>query len=296
MALRDASLKRSTIGVAVILTNDYVGCPDCTELPGTRKDRDTWETALKSLLFDVRSHSNLSRKDTIRLLEEVSALDMPAASDDVKQHLVFVYSGHGGKGCIVCQDGQSLSTEKVCEPFLQHRCGTGVAKLLFFDACRGEKLDRGRVRPRAPSVTERGGELMPCEGNCLVVFSTLPGSVAQESTSSSGSPQYGMWSELFAPKLADCNKSLTALLADVNKEMVDQCRGMLPHDVDASFQVAETIKSSLIGDVNLFASAAELRQGEHHREGKFCGRIILQMPKFGSDINFCEKISFYTMK
>ena len=31
--------------------------------------------------------------------------------------------------------------------------------------------------------------------------------------------------------------------------------------------------------------------------GKFCGRIILQFPKFGPDINFCEKIlPFYTMQ
>ena len=276
MAMRDASLKGPTIGVAVILTNDYVNCPDrnCKQLPGTREDHHNWETALKRLHFDVRSHSNLSRKDTIRLLEEVSVLDMSAASDGVKQHLVFVYCGHGHKDHIVCYDGQSLSTDEVCEPFLEHRCGTGVAKLLFFDACRGGKRDTG-VNDRAANVVERGGELnhKPSKGNYLVVFSTLPDSVAQEVTPSSDSPPHGMWSKLFASKLAVCNKSLTALLADVNKEMVDQCRGLLsqpqPHN-KAAFQVAETIKSALIGDVNLLESADELRQSKHHiYRGKF---------------------------
>ena len=271
MAMGNAPL-RPTIGVAVILTNDYVGCPDCTELPGTREDHHTWKRALGNLLFDVRSYFNLNRQRTISLLEHVSTLEISAASSAVKQHLVFVYCGHGQKGCIVCQDGQSLSTDDVCEPFLQHRCGTNVAKLLFFDACRGEKLDKGRVYARSASepgrVADRGGtiaqgELMPSEGNYLVVFSTLSDYTAQElpSSSSPSSPPHGMWSELFAPKLAICDQSLTSLISDVNREMVDQCRRLLSHPQSpeaATFQVAQTC-NALFEDVNLFA-AAQLHQ------------------------------------
>ena len=269
MAMGNAPL-RPTIGVAVILTNDYIGCPDCTELPGRREDHRTWKRALGDLRFDVRSYCNLSRVETIRLLEHVSTLEMSATSGDVKQHLVFVYSGHGQKDYIVCQDGQSLSTDNVCEPFLQHRCGTNVAKLLFFDACRGEKLDKGRVYARSVSepgrVADRGGtiaqgELMPSEGNYLVVFSTLPDYIAQELFSFSGSTSHGMWSQMFAPILATYNKPLTSLIADVNWKMVCECRRLLSLPVSlqgATFQVAETSKGSLIGDVNLFASAAQL--------------------------------------
>ena len=177
MVMGDASLKGQMIGVAVILTNDYVGCPNCKELPGTKEDHRNWKTTLESLLFDVRSYTNLSKEKTIHLLDDVSALDMPATLDDVKQHLVFMYCGHGQKGHIVCQDSQRLSTHDVCKPFLEHRCGTDVTKLLFFDACHGDKLDKGRVYARSASVAEHGGELKPSEGNYPVVFSTLPGSL-----------------------------------------------------------------------------------------------------------------------
>ena len=85
-----------------------------------------------------------------------------------------------------------------------------------------------------------------------------------------------------------------ALLAEVNQKMVDQCRALLSRDDDACFQVAETIMSALIGDVNLFASAAKLRSKHHIYRGKIYERIILQMPKFGPDINFCEKILSFT--
>ena len=273
MAMGNAPL-RPTIGVAVILTNDYVGCPDCTKLPGTREDHHAWKRALGDLRFDVRSYFNLNRQGTISLLEHVSTLEISAASSAVKQHLVFVYCGHGQKGCIVCQDGQSLSTDDVCKPFLQHRCGTGVAKLLFFDACRGEKRDRGRVLARSASVpspervADRGGtsaqdDLMPTEGNHLVVFSTLPDYIAQELLPSPGSTSHGMWSELFAPKMAACNMALLSLIAEVNREMLYMCRSLLSQTEspnNATFQVAEINKCTLIGDVNLFTSAAQLHQ------------------------------------
>ena len=98
----NASPTQPTIGEAVILTNDYVGCPDrnCKELPGTKKDLDAWKKALESLHFYVRPYHNLTKEETIRLLKKVSALDMSAASGDVKQHLVFVYSGHGGRAAL----------------------------------------------------------------------------------------------------------------------------------------------------------------------------------------------------
>ena len=272
----DAVQQSPTIGVAVILTNDYANCPDpkWKELLGTKKDHVTWIQALEALHFSVHPYTNLTRQGTIRLLEHVSALEISATSSAVKQHLVFVYCGHGQKDYIVCQDGERLSTDNVCEPFLQHPCGTGVAKLLFFDACRGEKRDRGRVLARSASepsperVADRGGtsaqgDLMPTEGNHLVVFSTLPDYIAQELLPSPSSTSHGMWSELFAPKMAAWNVALLSLIAEVNREMLYMCRSLLSQTEspnDATFQVAEINKCTLIGDVNLFASAALLRQ------------------------------------
>ena len=264
------------LGVAVILTNDYVGCPNIRwgPLPGTKEDHSAWKSALTHLFFKVESHTNLSKAETIRLLHSVSTSELPAAA--VKQHLVFVYCGHGVKDYIVCQDGQNLSTDEVCEPFLQHRCGTAVAKLLFFDACRGERRDKGMVFARSASMpdpvpqtagrggTSAQGQLMPSEGNYLVVFSTLPDHIAQELSGLAGSPSYGMWSQTFAPKLSMCNKPLSSLLAEVNLEMMWQCRELLSQPQSppgAGFQVAEISKSTLIGDVNLLASARQLLQG-----------------------------------
>ncbi|MDA8002802.1 MAG: caspase family protein, partial [Alphaproteobacteria bacterium] len=106
----NASPTQPTIGEAVIQTNDYVGCPDrnCKELPGTKKDLDAWKKTLESLHFYVRPYHNLTKEETIRLLKKVSALDMSAASGDVKQHLVFVYSGHGGRAAL------SAKTVRAC--------------------------------------------------------------------------------------------------------------------------------------------------------------------------------------
>ena len=232
---------RPGLGVAVILTNDYVRCPDPRWGPllGTKEDATTWRSALEGLFFSVHSYSNLTRNETIQLLHSVSEMEMPDSG--LKQYLVFVYCGHGVKDYIICQDGLSLGTDVVCQPFLQHRGGTAVAKLLFFDACRGEKRDRGKVFARSASepasvlqVGERGGtsaqgNLMPSEGNYLMVFSTLPDYIAQELSGPVGSSSHGMWSQMFASKLPMCNKSLTSLIADVNSDMVQQCRLWLSH-------------------------------------------------------------------
>lgn len=260
----------------MILTNDYVGCPDTKwgPLMGTKEDATTWGKALEGLFFNVQSYSNLTRDDTIRLLHSVSEMEMPDSG--CKQYLVFVYCGHGVKDYIICQDGFNLGTDVVCQPFLQHRGGTAVAKLLFFDACRGEKRDRGKVFARSASepapvlqVGERGGTsaqgyLMPSEGNYLMVFSTLPDYIAQELSGPVGSSSHGMWSQMFASKLLTCNKSLTSLIADVNNDMVQQCRQWLSQPNSppgAGFQVAEICKSTLIGDVNLWESARQFWQG-----------------------------------
>lgn len=260
----------------MILTNDYVDCRDARWGPllGTKKDATTWRSALASLFFDVQLYSNLTRDDTIRLLQTVSEMEMP--NSGLKQYLVFVYCGHGVKDYIICQDGLSLGTDVVCQPFLQHRSGTAVAKLLFFDACRGEKRDRGRVFARSASepasalqVGERGGTsaqgyLMPSEGNYLMVFSTLPDYIAQELSGPAGSSSHGMWSQMFASRLVAHNRSLTSLIADVNNDMVQQCRQWLSQPNSppgAGFQVAEICKSTLIGDVNLWESASQFFQG-----------------------------------
>ena len=267
-----------TIGVAVILTNDYVSCPDpkWRQLPGTKEDHQTWKSALGSLLFDVQSYTNLTRTETIHLLQNVSALEISVTSSAVKQHLVLVYCGHGEKDYIVCQDGQRLKTDDVCEPFLQHRYGTAVPKLLFFDTCRGAGgtgqawvgytyTSSYELSPRAAKRvgTSTSYELMPSEGNYLVVFSTLPGYIAQVLSSYSGSTSHGMWSQMFAPKLAASNMPITALLKEVNREMMHQCQALLSQSAllkDTTFQVAEISKCTLIEDVNLFASAAQLYQ------------------------------------
>ena len=261
-----------TIGVAVVITNSYKSCknPNWTPLTGTEEDYFSWIQALNTLMFDVRPYKNLSIHEMKYLMTQVRDLKM-SDPPGRRQHLLFVYCGHGMADSIITEDGQEMRVEDIREALESNVSGTQNPKIMFFDSCRGSERDRGvRVSARGerkPDIDNRGGhdvpvKRVPTKGNYLVVRSTLPDHIAQEISSGQMRPsrnKLGLWSNLMTRYLVEQNETIISIVTKVNKEMVEtHCPQLIEANVKASFQVAEST-CSLLDEVNLLAEASKLK-------------------------------------
>jgi hypothetical protein len=268
--------KEHTIGVAVVVTNSYESSiannPHWKPLKGTKSDRSKWVNCLEKLKFDVREYTNLSKDDTKTLLSAINELEM-CSSDQGVQHLLFVFCGHGLKEKIITEDGEEIAEKDVRDALTGNRCGTVVPKILFFDSCRGSAKDRGvdvsdvyhcsRGERIPETISQRGvenipGRLVPTKGNYVVIRSTLPDHIAQETSGESGN-KFGLFSRLMTSNLQEHDKSLFDIVAMVNGELsLQYCPNLIGRSDDASFQVAE-FTGAPIKPINLFKRANEMQ-------------------------------------
>ena len=123
---------------------------------------------------------------------------------------MFSFSGHGvagetlydrrgrlrgnASGRLCSQEGREIEIESIIDQFLldKHPALGRMARLFFFDVCRGNEEDVGVALPynqtlqsRGMIMNERGGrflipERVPIDGNISVAYSTLPNHKAYE--------------------------------------------------------------------------------------------------------------------
>ncbi len=218
-------------GLAIIVTNDYIGHKVLKPLEGTYFDGKNMHEAFLELGFAIHWEHNINDQKFLKLIYEASNLDYPKFKK--YKYIVFVFSGHGDLGDIVyLQDGSEVSIgEGIIKPFLptsSPQIGK-LQKLFFFDACRGKVESRPVAVPRGSQsrgkcddslkVDSRGGVSIdrirvPEEGGFLVAYSTMSNCLAWEERKG------GAWLQKLAKEIRINTSSIEDVLTKVNSDMV----------------------------------------------------------------------------
>ena len=204
------------LGLALVIANDYKDYGDHDRvvnastrrphLPGTHEDsKDYYETFEKYLKYKVTLRHNLTGNGICRATDDLISEAMHCPFVHVDACIAFVFCGHGEDGVIIGQDGVKVSLDEIFKRFKTRKENSHLAplaKLFFIDACRGENEDRGVLIARGGEVIlER---LVPCEGNMLITYSTLPQFQAYEVTCH---PPRGLFSGHFNQELRNDNNT-----------------------------------------------------------------------------------------
>ncbi|OQV19016.1 putative Caspase-3 [Hypsibius exemplaris] len=157
-------------GTAVIINNRHfilsLGMP---ERKGTDEDAKALSGALKLLGFEVLQYDNLTVHNMAEAMKYFASLN----HSDVDCFLTAVLT-HGDEGVLFGTDGK-MSIDRLLLPFKGNKCLTlaGKPKIFIFQACRGDKLDRGVDLVQADD--ESGVYRLPSEADFLLAYSTIPG-------------------------------------------------------------------------------------------------------------------------
>ena len=255
-------------GAAFIVSNDYVGAVNFDKLNGTHKDAERMVKVFTALGYVVVERKNLMFDKLIDFISE--AADLPYTPS--YKRLVFVFSGHGvigerlidkqgrwrgnAGGKVCSQEGHEIEIESIIDQFKpdKHPALGRMARLFFFDVCRGTEEDKG-VPLQTRGMSERGGQFLapervPKHGNILVAYSTLPNHKAYELGSGS------LWIEFLTKAILTQEDDITAILTDVSGriEKVFQSFGV--------FQTPQYI-SQLTERVNFLRESRELPVSSH---------------------------------
>lgn len=244
-AVQEIKVSPTSRGLAVIITNDYVGARH-TDLKGTHSDGERMKEAFEALNFDVCWKENVNQNDIQRLWGEISSFRF----ESVKHYecMAFVFSGHGEPeghdGKLIMQDDTRID---ICADFIapvlpgNAEMIGDIPKIFFIDACRGDEVtgtvdvpikDGGATRKGSPSnadptISRKGCykidlQKIPAKGSCLIAYSTLPGCKSNEYT---GDFKGSLWLRFLAKRLkVTGDASIEDLLTDVNEDLLAHCR------------------------------------------------------------------------
>ena len=155
---------------------------------GSEKDTNSLQRLFEGLDFKVRIRRNVTEKQLLKILEDVS-------KDDHSAYHCFVLClmSHGKEGQFYCADGKTVCLKKISNFFTNLNCETlrGKPKLFFIQACRGYVKDRGVVEdspfdqtPQQPSGESDEGQgwqfsferdIIPNQADMLMAYSTVSG-------------------------------------------------------------------------------------------------------------------------
>jgi len=232
------------IGVAFIVSNDYsANQSGLHELNGTHEDAEKMSEAFRNLGYEIVPCRNLKCADLIDFVGKATTWPCRPSY----KRLVFVFSGHGNcNGEIYGQEGGVVKVEKIINQFKpdKHPHLGKMARLFFFDACRGDTDDHG-----VELLTARGGgfltsDRVPTHGNILVAYSTLPNHKSYEVDTG------GLWTSLLAKAIQTQNDETTTVLTEVSRQLTEFCKShpMFPQ----KFQTPQYI-GQLTDHVNFLA-------------------------------------------
>ena len=255
-----ASAGSGRIGAAFIVSNDYkTHQSGLGALNGTHKDAAKMTAAFNKLNYEVVSRENMTTQQLIAFV--VKAASLPYGPS--YRRLVFVFAGHGaaGKqlfdeygrpsgnagGQIYTQEGGMMGIEELVSQFKpdKNRPQLGkMARLFFFDVCRGTNDDVGVELISRGFASDRGGSFLtpdrvPTYGNILISYSTLPTYKSYEVFSG------GLWMGLLAEAIQTQNNDLSVVLTDVSRKLTEICKSSFPY-----FQTPQCI-NQLTERVNL---------------------------------------------
>ncbi len=204
----------TSLGFALIISNDYSNTPELPTLTGTKVDAKLMDETFKALKFDTRPEHNLGRGRLMEIMRETAGRNYPKSC----KAIAVVFAGHGNSDdCLCMQDGNTVTIfREIVEEFLPGKAPTigSIPKLFFIDACRGDATTQSVTVPRG------GGNKVatlrvPDQGNFLLAHSTMPNYEAYELKGKGG-----IWMTSLARKLRTSRKSVEDILSEVNQDMM----------------------------------------------------------------------------
>lgn len=211
----------SALGLAIVLSYDYAGHPKLPQLKGTKTDGDSMESTCKQLGFAVVRRHNIKQISLINLLVEAGQTEYPNSY----RRLIFAFSGHGEEGGRLCtcdrdEIGRTVTVdvgEIIHSLSVDGPSSSSMARIFFFDACRGNCDDHGRMRPKGGEAV--GIRVPESANNLLVAYATVEGYRAYEVGGEGEEGGRGIWMSLLAEKLLQEDKTVYDVLTAVNIEM-----------------------------------------------------------------------------
>ena len=178
----EIKIDANTVGVALLVSNDYKGIVNVAELEFVHQDSVKMEQMFKHRLsYTVYRKKNVTGYDFVSYYEKLAKHSYPSMC---KRILVY-FSGHGSSDRdLLMQDKTEVKIADMIDCFKKSTCSkesAGMVKMFFFDICRGSRQDLGY----------KGGDetkwriSIPKEGGMLFAYASTPDHVAYGNSSGS---------------------------------------------------------------------------------------------------------------
>ncbi|XP_032664632.1 caspase-1-like [Odontomachus brunneus] len=162
-------------GICVIFNHEEFEIGGFDRREGSSVDAMKLEKSFGNLGFDVMVHDNLTHREVIDVLDELSNKTDHRDNDCI----CIVVLTHGLQNDMISAKDAIYKTDKLWKPFTADNCPTlaGKPKLFFIQACRGEEVDNGVVlSPRSLSTTDSVSSYkIPTHADILIAHSSAQG-------------------------------------------------------------------------------------------------------------------------
>ena len=234
-------IRHNSVGVALLVSNDYKTLGKDAELGSTHSDAFKMEEVFEEFGYVVYRMQNIRSEDFTSYCKEIAGFQYP---QNCRRILVY-FSGHGDDGTLVMQDGGDLIIESIIELFkpdvANNAVLTEMAKMFFFDACRGGKEDHGYNTARGGVRNKAGNEItflkrlvLPREGNVFVAYASTRHYCAYETSAG------GRWTTCLIKALKESK------VTDTLEAIIKRANILLAEDQQhhgSCFQTAESMSS-----------------------------------------------------
>jgi len=178
-------LNSNPLGFALIINNQNYqqdptveGSKRFDNREGTKKDAERLRWLWDRCGFEVKEYPNLSSKDIVERLTDVSRNHL------LDEHDAFVCCilSHGGPDVVYGTDGVAVELNEIFSLFRADICENlaGKPKLFFVQACRGDKQDYGVVADGSQLIDRppRATCTVPTGADFCISYAAEPGHVA----------------------------------------------------------------------------------------------------------------------
>ena len=212
----------STIGVALVVTNDYTTNPTKQDLKVTYTDGKKMKAFLVKCKYKVFWYHNLTQQQFVKLYKEMAKYEYPKTC----RRLLVYFSGHGSNGeRLLTEDGKYVSVHDMVTSFKPVNAKNitlrNTVRMFFIDACRGNKSDYGYSSNKSVTATithnTKSDKDSSNDTNILLAYSTtsehVSGVSAEEMKKGTGS----FWTECLLKELENSHDDILIILRNVNK-------------------------------------------------------------------------------
>ena len=214
----DIQIDGNNVGVALLVSNDYKTTKEASDLWSTHTDAKNMEKVMEVFSYAVFWIKNVSTDEFVSCYKYLADFQYPTTC----KRILLYFAGHGKDGILLMQDGGEVKIDDVISRFKIHVAGNkslaAIAKMFFFDACRGSEKDSGySVRTAKPVDEITCLKRISKEGNMLIAYASTRYYVAHESSSGAG----GRWTNCLVKALRDSKESddVLHILTEANSMM-----------------------------------------------------------------------------